>query len=569
MARKRRAPSPDPPQQSSFKKFRSYEEEEPRAPTSQKPQHAAANNADDYEGSDSDSDTDAHDFQLRQVHRVPTKLPHPQSASDADDDEEGGSSSSEPENPEPVVPKKTLAMRAAGKSKVEQERTRPALDPEPTGKAKKSKAGTEKAAAVSDGSPPSKVKKGKAELEKPAPGLTPAVKAKKVKAEPVKAVRDATPSGKGKKAGTKTEKLNTSPADSKSDKPARAPRVWGKGDEMIILEALAAHVKSKGVRPKTEILLNTVRDRLERKNCTYTDMYEKVRRLKERYDKAMSKGIVPSKDDELEMYNLLATIWGEKEKGDVAAAMSQKDGAVTKSNKGHASKRKNDENSVDGAAKEAATSTATQNGDPWKRSKKVQAIKEKTDRDVKSRLSMEATTTATPSRTKKRENHNEELNKDAKDGTLKDDTTIGTQNDTDLIKSNREKSDKGKMNRDTDSRMPKEPTTTNQNGGTQIKSMEVGSHDEEIERDANVHGMRRGFDKLQELYSNLALYVEEIEAHHPCGETLKRSFEFIGDDKAEYLESKIKKYRVAELKAHNRRADIQKEVLNVLLSFMA
>ncbi|WVZ76809.1 hypothetical protein U9M48_024740 [Paspalum notatum var. saurae] len=538
MARKRRTPSP-PPQPPPPPPQEESEEEE--------------------ETSDSDSDTDAQAFQLRQVPQSPTKLPHPaqpQSDSDADEEEEEGES--EPEIPEPVT-------QAAGKPKAEQERKRPAPDPSPTtGKAKKAKAGTEKVAAT----PPSKSKKGKAEPEKAVPEATLAGKAKKGKTEPEKVAPEAPPPGKGKKAATKLEKLpalDHSPADSKSDKPGRAARLWGKGDEMKILEALAAHVKSQGVMPKFDFLLTTIRDRLDRKNCTYTDIYEKVRRLKERYEKVVATGIVPSKEDELQMYNISEAIWGEKAKGAIAAATSQKDGGVTKSKKGQATKEKLDGNSVGAVHKEAASNAVNQNGDSKKGSKKGQAIKEKTDRDVKSRISKEATTAATPSKSKKQGNHSEELDKDLKDGKLKEATIIGSQNDSDLAKSKRGKADKGKMDIDTDSCTPKE-ATTNQNGGTQIISKEVETQDEESERDDNVQGMRRGFDELQGLYSNLALYVEEIEAHHPCGETLKRLFEFIGDDKAQALESKIKKYRVAETKVQIRRGDIQKEVLNLLLA---
>jgi hypothetical protein len=227
-----------------------------------------------------------------------------------------------------------------------------------------------------------------------------------------------------------------------------------------------------------------------------------------------------------------------------------------------------DGNSKGGAPKEAVTNTANQDGDSQKGSKKGQGIKEKTERDLKSRLSKEATATGQPSKSKKRENHNEELNKDAKSGASEDATTNGTQNGNDLAKGKREKTDKGKMDIDRDNLMPKEATAPNQNGGTPTKNKEGKTHDEEIERDANVQGMRRGFDELQTLYSNLAAYVAEIEAQHPCGETLKRAFEFIGDEKAQSLESKVKKQRVDEAKAQIRRADVKKDVLNTLMSLV-
>jgi hypothetical protein len=494
---------------------------------------------------------------MRQVPRSPTKHTHPapQPESDAEEEEVGESSESEPENPVPVVQKKTAAA-AAGMSKTEQERKRPASDPAPTGKAKKAKAGEEKAVAatppakakkgnaelekpVPEATPAGKAKKGKAELEKPAPDATPAGKAKKGKAE--KAAPEAAPPGKGKKGGDKLEKpaaLDPSPSVSKSEKPVR----WGKDDEMKILEALAAHVKSEGELPKTDLLLASVRDRLVRKNCTYTDIYEKVRRLKERYEKAVSMGIVPSKEDELQMYNLSEAIWGEKAREAAAAVTSQKGGSVTKGKKGQANKEKMDGNAKGGAAKETAPSTANQSGDSHQKgSKKGQA-----------RLLEEATTTASPSKSKKQESHNEELNK------------VGGN----LAKGNKGKTDKGNMDRDTDSLTPKETINANQNGGILIRSKEGEIHDDETEGDANVLGVRRGFDELQKLYSNLAVYVEEIESHHPCGETLKRAFGSIADEKAEGLESKIKKLRVAETKAEVRQGDIKKEVLNLLLSLV-
>jgi hypothetical protein len=547
------------------------------------PPAAAADGADTSEdsGSDSDSEGDAQAFQLRQVHCSPTKLPphpapHPEShaAAAADDDDDEGESSeseSEPENPEPVVQKKAAAY---GNSKAEQERKRPAADPAPTGKAKKAKARAEKAAAPAEATPPGKAKKGKAESEK-APEAAPAGKAKKVTAEQEKAVPEATPAGKvkkskaegenvasvdtpsvkGKKGGAKLEKpgvLNSSPSSSKPEKLPRAQRLWMKNDEMKLLEALAVHMKSEGVLPKTDFLLATVGKRLDRKNCTYSDIYEKVRQLKGKYEKAVSTGTVPSKEDELQIYKLSEAVWGEKAKEVIAAARSQNDSAVTKSKKGQANKQKMDVNLKGGEPKEAAASTANQNGDSQKGSKKGQAIKEKTDRDVKSRLSKEATNTGTPSKSKKHGNQNEELDKDAKIG--------------DLGKSKREKNDKGKMDIDRDSLKSKEAAAANQNGGTLTKNKGGDTHDDEIERDANVEVTRRGFDELQGLYSNLAVYVEEIEVQNPSGETLKRAFELIGDEKAESLEYKVRKQRVSEVKAQLRQADIKKDVLNMLLS---
>ena len=80
--------------------------------------------------------------------------------------------------------------------------------------------------------------------------------------------------------------------------------------------------------------------------------------------------------------------------------------------------------------------------------------------------------------------------------------------------------------------------------------------------------MRRGFDELQNLYPNLTSYVDSIRSQHPCGETLKRAFELIADDKACALEAKIKKQRVAEIKTEIRLADARKEVTNAFIGLM-
>ena len=150
-------------------------------------------------------------------------------------------------------------------------------------KKKKAKSGEEKAVAGAEATSPAKVKKGKAELEKPAPEATPAGKAKKNKAELAKPAPDATPavkakkgkaekappeampSGKGKKGGVILEKpaaLDPLPSHSKTEKGR-----WGKDDEMKILEALAAHVKSEGVPPKYDLLLASARDTKGNHKC--------------------------------------------------------------------------------------------------------------------------------------------------------------------------------------------------------------------------------------------------------------------------------------------------------------
>jgi hypothetical protein len=54
-------------------------------------------------------------------------------------------------------------------------------------------------------------------------------------------------------------------------------------------------------------------------------------------------------------------------------------------------------------------------------------------------------------------------------------------------------------------------------------------------------------------------------AQHPCGETLKRAFGMVGDEKANVMESKIKLLRLSGVKERTRRADLKKVVLYKLI----
>jgi hypothetical protein len=54
-------------------------------------------------------------------------------------------------------------------------------------------------------------------------------------------------------------------------------------------------------------------------------------------------------------------------------------------------------------------------------------------------------------------------------------------------------------------------------------------------------------------------------AQHPCGETLKRAFGFVGDEKANVMESKIKLLRLSGVKEQIRRVDLKKVVLYKLI----
>jgi hypothetical protein len=103
----------------------------------------------------------------------------------------------------------------------------------------------------------------------------------------------------------------------------RAPNHWrtSKDDEIKILEVLAAHVKSEGALLKTTgLLLAAVREGLRRKNCTNSDMDETLQQLEKQYKKAVRQGNVPSKEDDLQIYELLEAVSGKKEKKAAAAS---------------------------------------------------------------------------------------------------------------------------------------------------------------------------------------------------------------------------------------------------------
>ncbi|KQJ96045.1 hepatoma-derived growth factor-related protein 2 [Brachypodium distachyon] len=453
MARKRRAPSPPPPppppqEESSSEETSSGEEEEveptptratqkpheiPKSPPTATAADATAEGSDDES---SDSEIDAEAFQLRQVVTSPSKPPAAASKLESDADEEQGEPS---DKPEPLGKKKEM------KPKAPSARKRQATESTPSGKSKKAKAEVEK--AVPEPAPPPKAKKAKAGAE-----------------NTKKAVPDPSPS-------SKSEKLKR----------------WTLADEIKILEAFIGYVKTNGTQPGALDLIAAVGDTLDRKNCSKVEMYEKVRNLRQRYEKAVSTGTLPVKDDDLRKFKLSEVAWGANAKEVASASISQNDGA---------------------------------------KGKKTQTTKEKIEGDTKGRSS----------KSKKQGKHIEEL---------EDNETTDPQIGGTLVRSKREKSDK-KMGGDVDSLGPKEAT-------------------EEMDTAANVKRIRKGFDELQNLYPNLSTYVESIKAQHPCGETLKRAFELIDDEKACTLESKIKKQRVAEVKTEIRRADTKKEVANMLL----
>lgn len=512
------------------------------------------------EEEDSDTDTYAQGFQLRKV-----------GGGDEEGEEvEGDSSESEPE-PEPVK------KESAKKAKAEAKKKRAAPEPAPSGKAKKAKPEKSSSAAAPE----------------PAPSSGKSKKAAKAEAAKAAAAEPAPSTGK-------VSKYNLAPEPSPSSKSGKALSRWTTDDEVKILEVLVAHFKSHGTQLKVEGIIAAVGDSLERKSIKYSDMYEKVRRLKQRYEATAKKvehgGDLPAKEDDLRMYQLSSEIWGKNAK-DAGNSSKNKKGQAKKDKVSGDSKEAAKEDKVDEAA-----IAVNEKGGTLAENKKGKTNKQKTGMETKVGSSKEAALAASPTKGKKKGSHKDKLDEEAKSGTAKVTSTIATDDDDGtlggskrekagkeeldgdthivmpkeatttaasddgtLVGSKKGKADNGKLDGDTHSVMPKEATAGTQNGGILTGGE---NHKEKVDKDANVPSIRREYAELQSLYPNLASFVNGIEAQHPCGSTFKRAFEFISDDKACTLESKIKKQKIAEVRMQLRLADTKKEVANALLGLL-
>ncbi|KAF8779944.1 hypothetical protein HU200_002214 [Digitaria exilis] len=79
-------------------------------------------------------------------------------------------------------------------------------------------------------------------------------------------------------------------------------------------------------------------------------------------------------------------------------------------------------------------------------------------------------------------------------------------------------------------------------------------------------GAPRDFDEMCELYPYLA---EEVKALQRSNQGLfKREFAMMDEDKARSLDAKIKKQRMHQLRLHNRRHDLTKEVTKTLIELV-
>jgi hypothetical protein len=250
MARKRRAPSPAPPQQSSSSEDSGSStkgEGSPHAATAQIPPQNLEPQAPDAAADDAESseEADAQASQMQPVSNSPAKAAATvaQPESDADKREDGDSDQSEPEVLQPVQKKAAATNKSRTPGPQFEKRHVPVTAP--SGKAKEAQANAGKVA----------------------PKDTQAGNGKKAKAALETAPTVQTPPGKAENPGGKPGKLGLNVC---------AQRIWSKEDVFKILEALVGHVEKVGVLPKTDVILDAVHDHLNRKNCTYKYRYEKI-----------------------------------------------------------------------------------------------------------------------------------------------------------------------------------------------------------------------------------------------------------------------------------------------------
>ncbi|KAL6653238.1 hypothetical protein ACP70R_012163 [Stipagrostis hirtigluma subsp. patula] len=131
----------------------------------------------------------------------------------------------------------------------------------------------------------------------------------------------------------------TSPRDYDAKKPGakKLPansRVWSEADEVRILECLAAYVEANGSPPGRSQLCGVLMGQgLDKAEFTVTEIYEKVRRLRERYEKQRAATAValppPGGSDSIELrkYELSIAIWGkEPVPGPTAPKVAKKEG---------------------------------------------------------------------------------------------------------------------------------------------------------------------------------------------------------------------------------------------------
>ncbi|EEC70748.1 hypothetical protein OsI_02157 [Oryza sativa Indica Group] len=89
-------------------------------------------------------------------------------------------------------------------------------------------------------------------------------------------------------------------------------RKWNGNDEIMILEALVDQIRSGGNVPQEpgHPLFHELVQRLEGRTFNHSDVREKVRSLKRRYNDVVLSGLAITKDHDLQLHELSCEIWG-------------------------------------------------------------------------------------------------------------------------------------------------------------------------------------------------------------------------------------------------------------------
>ena len=101
-------------------------------------------------------------------------------------------------------------------------------------------------------------------------------------------------------------------------------RIWYTGDEVRIIEALAAHQKEHGALPQPDALISALAGKLDNRAYGSKELQSKLQTLKRRYVILIKRGELPSKEHDCRLLDLSKIVWG----GDktTAAAVKAADG---------------------------------------------------------------------------------------------------------------------------------------------------------------------------------------------------------------------------------------------------
>ncbi|KAM0907956.1 hypothetical protein ACQ4PT_015779 [Festuca glaucescens] len=110
------------------------------------------------------------------------------------------------------------------------------------------------------------------------------------------------------------------PAAAETKKPGAFQRIWSTGDDVRILEALAAHQKEHGALPQPEALMDVLAGKLDNPAYGSKELQIKVRSLRTRYLTLSKRGEVPSKEHDRRILDLSKIVWDSNKTTPTAAA---------------------------------------------------------------------------------------------------------------------------------------------------------------------------------------------------------------------------------------------------------